>query len=846
MKKIFLLVALLLLMAAPAWSQFGGGPFGDWSGGGGGISASELGTIIKTYNTDDITRAELQTILDDIETAGGGAVNIIRGSAPISLDQHLEIGDNTAIVCQGGKGDDFKLADGADDYMISSDSTNGSSKFAIQGCGFDGNKANQTTQVSAIRLDYDDTHFSISNNTFHDQRVGGVTIRKASYGEVTNNLFYNQGYTGLTGGAAIQCHGEDDGTFSGGHCDNVIISDNTILDSEGHGIHLKWGNSFHNIVSNNAVNNVDEDCILLGSSGSITDASHDNIVSDNHLYDCGNSSGNGLDIFYSSNNTATGNYIDMNSGGSYGIQLSYAQNNFVGGNTVVNNSAATGINLSLAIGNNVVGNNLRDSGGIGIERGSRNNNISSNSVLDSTKSIYIRYDAINNYIANNYFMDFEGGRDASRIFDVSSNSGNNLALSNYWYDSDSSTLGTASGYLSGDVTSYEILSPGWTPVISSDVTTFTGTLDDKIKVTIDGTVYDDINIGSATTISEVATAINSAIGSNNYNAMVGINGYLEISGESKGSNSSVTIADGSTTAQPVVSKLFSVAGDRTKTGTDGYRQTNIEQRYLSDLLIDNSVAGGKNGTSYNSLQGITNSYSEAVNGLLDNTSLVKGPYIDSTPAGEWTGTDADFATSTDATNYKGGTGSLKITTTGSESQGDTATYTTGQPYDWTGLDSIGIWMRADQTIASSSVWKLKFVDSGGTTTANNTCGNSTSSNQWVWCEISISAVADADKDDITSIVLETGASASYIAPNTWFSGVYVWDSTAEKRLAKDVVTDGVTSVISIPEAAASDHTFSNKVEYTDFFINYGSGAADDLIPLGDESANSWLVNYQYQ
>lgn len=94
--------------------------------------------------------------------------------------------------------------------------------------------------------------------------------------------------------------------------------------------------------------------------------------------------------------------------------------------------------------------------------------------------------------------------------------------------------------------------------INGDSATFTGTADDKIKVTIDATDYDDINIGASTSIAEVVTAINTA--TSGTQASVDSDGYLQIVGEV-----GVTIADGSTTAQTVVADLFSTAASRTDT-----------------------------------------------------------------------------------------------------------------------------------------------------------------------------------------------------------------------------------------------------------------------------------------
>lgn len=99
--------------------------------------------------------------------------------------------------------------------------------------------------------------------------------------------------------------------------------------------------------------------------------------------------------------------------------------------------------------------------------------------------------------------------------------------------------------------------------IVGDVATFTGIANDKIKVIVDGTTYDNISIATCTTIALVVAAINTAVGSTV--ASASDDGYLVITSATTGATSAVTIADGTTTAQTVVGDLFSVAAERTCT-----------------------------------------------------------------------------------------------------------------------------------------------------------------------------------------------------------------------------------------------------------------------------------------
>jgi hypothetical protein len=95
-------------------------------------------------------------------------------------------------------------------------------------------------------------------------------------------------------------------------------------------------------------------------------------------------------------------------------------------------------------------------------------------------------------------------------------------------------------------------------IITGDHATFTGTAGDKIKVILDGTTFDNIAIGTLTTITQVASAINTALSKTV--ATVTTLGYLKIQGVYH-----AEIADGSTTSQTVVAKLFTTAGIRKAT-----------------------------------------------------------------------------------------------------------------------------------------------------------------------------------------------------------------------------------------------------------------------------------------
>jgi len=99
--------------------------------------------------------------------------------------------------------------------------------------------------------------------------------------------------------------------------------------------------------------------------------------------------------------------------------------------------------------------------------------------------------------------------------------------------------------------------------ILGDQNTFIGVAGDTIKVTIDGIDYDDIDIAAATSIADVVTAIN-VIAPGTPASESG--GYLKIESPTEEYDSGeVQINDGTSTVNPCVARLFSVANNRDST-----------------------------------------------------------------------------------------------------------------------------------------------------------------------------------------------------------------------------------------------------------------------------------------
>jgi hypothetical protein len=105
---------------------------------------------------------------------------------------------------------------------------------------------------------------------------------------------------------------------------------------------------------------------------------------------------------------------------------------------------------------------------------------------------------------------------------------------------------------------------GGKAVITGDTTTFSPTAGDKIAVTINGVLYDNIDISGCTSINNVVTAINNATTA--YYKVSGYvvaskdgSGYLVLTARCEDEDGDITIADGSGTSSTCVAKLFNTA-----------------------------------------------------------------------------------------------------------------------------------------------------------------------------------------------------------------------------------------------------------------------------------------------
>ncbi len=116
-----------------------------------------------------------------------------------------------------------------------------------------------------------------------------------------------------------------------------------------------------------------------------------------------------------------------------------------------------------------------------------------------------------------------------------------------------------------------------TVVITGDTTTYSPTAGDKIAVTINGVLYDNIDISGCSSIATVVTAINSATTAyynvSGYVVASSYGGNLRLTVRCEDESGDVTIADGSGTSSSCIAKLFNTATRTASTTSSPYELT---------------------------------------------------------------------------------------------------------------------------------------------------------------------------------------------------------------------------------------------------------------------------------
>jgi hypothetical protein len=160
-----------------------------------------------------------------------------------------------------------------------------------------------------------------------------------------------------------------------------------------------------------------------------------------------------------------------------------------------------------------------------------------------------------------------------------------------------------------------------------------------------------------------------------------------------------------------------------------------------------------------------------------------------------------------------------------------------------GTDSIGFWFRSDTALTAGTL--DVSLDDGTSVEANANMPAITVVDEWQWIEVDFAADCDSDCTGIDGFFIQVttaGAATSEMDGTVIHidSGA-IWLDTAEEAIG-DVQVGGVINVMSGPIDGNGDeaNTLTNLVEYTDYIVNYQTGA-DALVLITDQSANHGIT-----
>ena len=211
-------------------------------------------------------------------------------------------------------------------------------------------------------------------------------------------------------------------------------------------------------------------------------------------------------------------------------------------------------------------------------------------------------------------------------------------------------------------------------------------------------------------------------------------------------------------------------------------------------------------------------------------------YQDDSPSGEWTDSElnAKVVMSDDATYFKIASNSLKIAYAADALVEDGTQYVTGQPYNFTDDENLGFWLYSSIALNGNDL-AFELQDDGAEQVI---LIGAIAATTWTWVSLTLPA-ANADKDAISEMRLVQKVDKG--AFDLYMDGCYKWDSADETALTQNILTDGDISALADITAGGA---WANKARYTDYFIDYDS--TDNLVVVGNESTNKWLLLYAYQ
>jgi hypothetical protein len=202
------------------------------------------------------------------------------------------------------------------------------------------------------------------------------------------------------------------------------------------------------------------------------------------------------------------------------------------------------------------------------------------------------------------------------------------------------------------------------------------------------------------------------------------------------------------------------------------------------------------------------------------------------------GTEAD-----DAVNFITDAASYQYTGASTAADNDGFDCTVTGPTAGDSTDSIGFWFMSDTALTAGTL-DVSLDDGGSVEGGPINMPAITVVDEWQWIEIDLGSSCDSDCTGIDGWFMQVTAAG---AATSEMDGTVIhvdsgaiWLDTAETAIG-DVRVGGVISVSVAAVAAGSDNTTSELVEYTDYIVNYQTGA-DAIVFITKQDDNyGWTL-----
>jgi len=260
----------------------------------------------------------------------------------------------------------------------------------------------------------------------------------------------------------------------------------------------------------------------------------------------------------------------------------------------------------------------------------------------------------------------------------------------------------------------------------------------------------------------------------------------------------------------------------------------------TDITATEDATGGNAGAR-SQIQGLPKVDLVSLGTMTNGTTGVTLSLIDDSPTGEFVEVDAgtNVVLTADTSYYRVGTTSLKIAFAATAVAGDGASDTISSE-SWEDEESVGVWVYSNTGLTAGDM-SLVLTDDGGARTYTFPV---VTAGVWTWIEIDITALAGGTGDAITAVkfLLTTQGATNLGATNVYLDDGWKWNLDNEETLGRDLVQDGVLSVLTNVNADAGTqaHEKTRLTEGTDYFIHYQTGN-DAIVLITDQSTKDGIA-----